>query len=228
MQSRGMESEQPAIVRRSRFVTDPEKGTRVQVAAVCFRNLSTGIEFLLVRTRRGRWTFPKGGVQAGLSYAQSAAIEAYEEAGVHGRIEETAFIRYSHSKFAANAADETEELIHAHLCEALHVESPQETGREPTWFSPGKTKRRLAEGRTNENAAELKRVVDRAVARIRRFPLREMLGSEALLKVRFEASEINVTRLNKEIDLATSKRARDRATNLSIPTANTATLRQGR
>src|SRR5215470_13183079 len=61
---------------------------RQLVAAVCFRLLSTGVEFLLVRTRRGRWTFPKGGTQAGFSHAQSAALEAFEEAGVHGRIEE--------------------------------------------------------------------------------------------------------------------------------------------
>ena len=59
------------------------RGTRSLVAAVCFRILSTEIEFLLVRTRRGRWTFPKGGTEPGLTHAQSAALEALEEAGVH-------------------------------------------------------------------------------------------------------------------------------------------------
>lgn len=223
MQSRAMQSEQPAIVRRSRLVTGHENGTRVQVAAVCFRILSTGIEFLLVRTRKGRWTFPKGGVQAGLSYGESAAIEAYEEAGVHGRIEERAFIRYSHRKFAEGVSDDTENFIHAHLCEVLQTESPLEPGREPTWFSSAKTKRRLAEGRSSENAVELKHVVDRAISRIRRFPLQAMLTSDALLTVRFEASEVNVVRLSKEMGPgASSKRTRDRSTNRSIPALNTA------
>jgi 8-oxo-dGTP pyrophosphatase MutT (NUDIX family) len=67
---------------------------RQQVAAVCYRTGTPGIEFLLVRTRGRRWIFPKGGVEAGLTQAQSAALEAFEEAGVHGRIEEMPFARY--------------------------------------------------------------------------------------------------------------------------------------
>ena len=47
-----------------------------------------------MRTRGGRWTFPKGRVESGLTHAQAAALEAFEEAGVHGRIEEAAFARY--------------------------------------------------------------------------------------------------------------------------------------
>src|SRR5882672_1187772 len=65
-----------------------------QVAAICYRIGKRGIEFLLVRTRGGRWTFPKGSVESGLTHAQAAALEAFEEAGVHGRIEEAAFARY--------------------------------------------------------------------------------------------------------------------------------------
>src|SRR5262249_52056137 len=71
-----------------------------QVAAVCYRVRNGLIEFLLVRTRSGRWTFPKGSVMAGLTSAQAAALEAYEEAGVHGRMEEDAFARYLRTKRA--------------------------------------------------------------------------------------------------------------------------------
>src|ERR1700685_2958148 len=66
-----------------------------QVAAVCYRMRGTTIEFLLVRTRgAGRWTFPKGSAEPGLTHAESAALEAFEEAGVHGRIEEASFASY--------------------------------------------------------------------------------------------------------------------------------------
>lgn len=172
---------------------------RQQVAAVCFRILSTGVEFLLVRTRRGRWTFPKGGAQAGLTHAQSAALEAFEEAGVHGRIEEVAFVSYALRKFkTAEEIREAEAFVHAHLCEVLELVMPQEDNRNPTWFSALKAKRRLREGRTQENGAELSRVVDRAVARIRRSPGRSTLLNDPLLTVRFEASEIDLRRLNAQ------------------------------
>jgi len=161
---------------------------RQQVAAVCFRILSTGVEFLLVRTRRNRWTFPKGGVEPGLTYAQSAAIEAYEEAGVHGRIEEFAFAQYKNGKLKSGEPG----LVHAHLCEVLSLGEPEELGRNPTWFSSAKTKRRLAEGRNAQTATELTRVVDRATARIRRFPGRAVIGNDPLMRVHFEAEVLAI------------------------------------
>src|ERR1700722_20901830 len=81
------------IARRSRH-----SKRRQQVAAVCYRIRKLGIEFLLVQTRNERWIFPKGGVELGLTQAQSAALEAFEEAGVHGRIEEMPFSRYRLAK----------------------------------------------------------------------------------------------------------------------------------
>src|SRR5262249_27106253 len=62
-----------------------------QVAAVCYQVRRGGIEFLLVRTNSGHWTFPKGSTEPGLTHAQAAALEAFEEAGVHGRMEEASF-----------------------------------------------------------------------------------------------------------------------------------------
>jgi 8-oxo-dGTP pyrophosphatase MutT (NUDIX family) len=184
---------------RAAAQSQPTAKARQQVAAICFRILSTGVEFLLVRTRRGRWTFPKGGAQAGLTHAQSAALEAFEEAGVHGRIEEIAFIRYTLRKFkAANKDVESQALVHAYLCEVLRLDAPQEANRNPTWFSSARAKRRLGEGRTRENGAELARVVDRAIARIRRLPARTALMNDPLLTVKFEASEIDIRRLSKQ------------------------------
>ena len=167
---------------------------RQQVAAVCYRAGAQGIEFLLVQTRSGRWIFPKGGVEAGLTQAQSAALEAFEEAGVHGRIEEMPFARYrldksSGKKSAHNTT--SSETVTVHLCEVSHLEAPQEAYRTPTWFSAEKAKRRLMANRGGELGEELAGVVDRAVSRIRR--LEACAGgefqSDALRKVRFEAFE---------------------------------------
>ncbi len=136
-----------------------------QVAAVCYRVRKSGIEFLLVQTRGGRWTFPKGCTEPGLTHAQAAALEAFEEAGVHGRMEEAAFARYVRRK-GGEAAVET--VVNAHLCEVLWLDPPQEAGRNPTWFSVEKAERRLRGDRRADLGDELARVVERAVSRIER------------------------------------------------------------
>lgn len=138
-----------------------------QVAAVCYRVRKSGIEFLLVQTRGGRWTFPKGSAEPGLTHAQAAALEAFEEAGVHGRMEEASFTRYVRRKRGEPRESAIETVVNVHLCEVLWLDPPQEAGRNPTWFSVEKAKRRLQEGRSPDFGAELVRVVERAVGRIR-------------------------------------------------------------
>jgi len=133
-----------------------------QVAAVCSRIRSGEIEFLLVQTRgRRRWTFPKGGAEAGLTHAQAAAIEAFEEAGVHGRIGDAAFARYWQRSGRRSGQ------VSAHLCEVVRLSPPKEVGRNRTWFSAREAKAKLREGRRNAEELELARVLERAVARIR-------------------------------------------------------------
>lgn len=56
-----------------------------QVGAIPYRVVDGQPVFLLVTSRRtGRWIFPKGALIDGLSPAESAAREAWEEAGVEG------------------------------------------------------------------------------------------------------------------------------------------------
>ena len=139
-----------------------------QAAAICFRTESKGIRFLLVRTGSGRWTFPKGSIESGLTHAQAAALEAFEEAGVHGRMEKACFASYIHPQSKKkHRKREGQTIVHAHLCEVLRLERPKEHYRKPAWFSPEKTKRRLQKDRSLEQAQELIRVVDLALLRIR-------------------------------------------------------------
>lgn len=178
-----------------------------QVAAVCYRVRNGGIEFLLVQTRgSGHWTFPKGSAEPGLTHAQAAALEAFEEAGVHGRIEEAAFARYVRHK---QRSGEKERAVNAHLCEVLRLSPPQEGKRNRTWFSVADAKRSLREGRQRDDGAGFARVIDRAVARIyqsrrgdgivedrplydRQQPVEPRLDSprkDALQKVQFDFAE---------------------------------------
>ena len=57
-----------------------------------FRYNSVGsLEFLLVSTLRGNWVFPKGNLIKRLGPGRTAKLEAYEEAGVSGKISVQAF-----------------------------------------------------------------------------------------------------------------------------------------
>jgi 8-oxo-dGTP pyrophosphatase MutT (NUDIX family) len=150
-----------------------------QVAAVCYRVHRNAVEFLLVRTRGGgRWTFPKGSAEPGLTHAQAAALEAFEEAGVHGRIEEASFARYRRKRgdgeHRAFRSDEKVVGVNAYLCEVLRLSPPQESKRDRTWFSADEARQRLREGRKNDGGTEFARVIERAVARIQR--LRGRIG----------------------------------------------------
>ena len=138
------------------------------MAAICYRLDASGeVEFLLIRTATGRWTFPKGGVDGDASRAAAAAREAFEEAGVRGRVEPSSFTQYLHVKgigFLRHRARIV--AVEAFLCRVLELAAPLEFHRDPTWFSPAKAKRRLREARPLKYAAELERVVDHAVERI--------------------------------------------------------------
>ncbi|HEY7099803.1 MAG TPA: NUDIX domain-containing protein [Terriglobales bacterium] len=162
----------------------------VQVAAICYRITTRGLEFLLVKTRGGRWTFPKGGAEQGLTYSQTAALEAFEEAGVHGCIEEEPFAHYRGVQGAGNGRRSRGScLTSAHLCEVLALTSPKESKRFPTWFSTGKAKRRLKDDRSREDGCELAQVVDRAVARIHRLRHETSLSADPLRQVQFESTQ---------------------------------------
>ena len=142
-------------------------GERIHVAAVCYRLKGDEPEFLLVQTRSGRWTFPKGGVDGDATHADAAAREAYEEAGVKGRIEHEPFHWYFHSKRDRFRSRRSVVPVRAHLCEVERLVSPKEDHRNPTWFKADKARRRLRENRTPEFAGEVIRVIDYAVIRIR-------------------------------------------------------------
>src|SRR5579864_5312329 len=139
-----------------------------QVAAVCYRIREGAVEFLLVQTRGGRWTFPKGSAEPGLTHAQAAALEAFEEAGVHGRMEEASFTRYVYRKRGGVRSASDGMAVSAHLCEVLRLEAPEEANRNPTWFSAQSAKRSLRADHKAGTGEDMARVVDRALRRIRR------------------------------------------------------------
>jgi 8-oxo-dGTP pyrophosphatase MutT (NUDIX family) len=167
------------------------------VAAVCYRLREGRVEFLLVRTRGGeRWTFPKGCAEPGLTHAQAAALEAFEEAGVHGRIEEAPFARYHRkggdSENRASKSEQERISVNAYLCEVLRLSPPQEFKRDRTWFSVEDARRRLREGRKNLEGSGIQQLHGKVGRADQPQQSRHQLHApekDALQKVRFDFAE---------------------------------------
>ena len=149
----------------------------LQVAAVCYRRRNSHAEFLLVNTNGGgKWTFPKGAPEDGLSHSQAAEREAREEAGAIGIIEPRHFHIYVHSKGVFWQPGGVQEyVVKAFLMEVQQARRPEESFRNPTWFDPDQARVILAKGREVKYARELQAVVDRAL---------EHLGASRLALIR--------------------------------------------
>ncbi|UYO00741.1 MAG: NUDIX hydrolase [Devosia sp.] len=66
-----------------------------QAGAIPYAIVEGRLAILLVTSRRsGKWIFPKGAVESGMTAWESAALEAIEEAGVSGEIDPNAVGSY--------------------------------------------------------------------------------------------------------------------------------------
>ncbi|AFY99830.1 NUDIX hydrolase [Calothrix sp. PCC 6303] len=70
-----------------------------QSGVIPYRIINGNVEVLLITSReRQNWVVPKGGVVRGMSPADSAAKEAWEEAGVIGKVHQEEFASYNYCK----------------------------------------------------------------------------------------------------------------------------------
>lgn len=84
-----------------RIAAAVKRETRTQFAALPYRVKKKGeVEVLLISSLdTGRWIIPKGWPMDGLRPAEAAAQEAWEEAGLRGRVFDDVLGLYSYSKF---------------------------------------------------------------------------------------------------------------------------------
>lgn len=68
-------------------VGSSRRASKIQYGAVPYQMIEGRCAFLLITSRRtGRWIFPKGSPIEGLTPQETAAREAFEEAGVEGYV----------------------------------------------------------------------------------------------------------------------------------------------
>jgi 8-oxo-dGTP pyrophosphatase MutT (NUDIX family) len=130
-------------------------------AAVCVQPC-----VLLVRTKGGQWTFPKGKPdRADSDMASTAARELDEEAGAVGFIESDPFTTFDYPKNG-----EKQRVAAFIVRDAKLVGKPEDDFRRPRWMTRTEAAKKLCRGRSESACAELVRVLDHAIARAGRHP----------------------------------------------------------
>ena len=148
--------------------THARKNSALQIAAVCYRRTGAWVEFLLVRTSSGRWTFPKGRLEDHLSLPEVAALEAFEEAGAMGDIDVRPLGTYLHRKESLRGCLTKDVTVVAFLMRVTNTTLPLESHRKPRWFSVRDTKVRLSQGRRGRYRSDVEAVLQTAFQRIER------------------------------------------------------------
>lgn len=131
-----------------------------QAGAICYRREGKSLEFLLVRTTGGRWTFPKGNIEDGEAEHAAAEREAREEAGAVGNVAALPLGTYLHEKREFEPAGGKHFAIRLFPLRVVSQVNPESGKRNPTWFSADQAKVRLAEDRDSLYAIELQRMID--------------------------------------------------------------------
>lgn len=110
---------------------------RSQFAALCFRIKKGKIRILVITSRgSGRWIVPKGWPMDGKTPAQSAAQEAWEEAGVSGVPDGRCLGIYSFNKENEGADDvPCIAMVFAIKVTDMADEYPEAGQRERKWVS---------------------------------------------------------------------------------------------
>lgn len=113
-------------------------GEKIQTGALPWRRLAGGgMEVLLVTSRlSGRWIVPKGWPMPGKSLAQAAAQEAFEEAGVTGKIDAEPLGFFQHVKNFTLGQMEVTIFVHPLAVEKELSSWPERGQRQRKWFEP--------------------------------------------------------------------------------------------
>ena len=109
-----------------------------QLAALCHRKGEKGREVLLVTSSEGRWILPKGWPMRKRSPAETAAQEAWEEAGVKtAQVDPTPIGRYDYGKeLAGGQIAQVETLVYPARVTLMVSDFPESDQRQHIWVSP--------------------------------------------------------------------------------------------
>lgn len=118
-----------------------------QLGAICWRMHQGRIQILLITSRdTGRWVIPKGWPVKGLNGAGSAEREAWEEAGVEGKISKTCLGLFSYQKaLEQDHCVPCVVAIYGLQVEKLSRRYPEQKQRQRKWFAAAEAAALVAE-----------------------------------------------------------------------------------
>jgi len=124
-----------------------KRDLRSQFAALVYRIKDDKLQILLITSRgTGRWIIPKGWPMLGLRPAEAAAQEAWEEAGVKGKVTDQCLGLYSYYKTDTKQGTlpclVNVYPVKAHKLSKIYPEAGQ---RRRKWFSPKKAAKLVRE-----------------------------------------------------------------------------------
>ena len=110
----------------------------IQCAALPYRLIDGQPQVMLVTSRETRrWIIPKGWAKKKLEHCDMAAREAFEEAGVRGRIDPTPIGEYRYMKRLADGDTVTCEVtVFLLRVDEELTEWPERQQRERQWMAP--------------------------------------------------------------------------------------------
>ncbi|WP_299688160.1 NUDIX hydrolase [uncultured Tateyamaria sp.] len=110
---------------------------RTQFAALCYRVKNDKVQVLLVTSRgTGRWIVPKGWPINNMTPYESAAQEAWEEAGVVGRPDPRPLGLFSYTKITDDDTDlPCVAMVYAVRVISLEADFPEAGQRKRKWVS---------------------------------------------------------------------------------------------
>lgn len=125
----------PAAAAHARAASPPAKTE--QFGALCYRDKGGKIEILLVTSRgTGRWIVPKGWPVKGQTPAGSAAVEAFEEAGVEGRAKPVCAGIYTYAKVLDDMSErQVRVALYPLRVRKLRRKYPEAQQRKRRWCS---------------------------------------------------------------------------------------------
>lgn len=124
-----------------------KRSVRTQFAALCYRMVKNKPEILLITSREtGRWVIPKGWPMEGKTPAECALIEAWEEAGVTGRVTGPCLGLYTYMKAMPNGPDlPCAVMVFPVLVQKLSDDFPEASERRRKWMRRKKAVDRIDE-----------------------------------------------------------------------------------
>ena len=117
----------------------------------------------------GRWLIPKGNIDAGLTPAQAAAKEAYEEAGIRGKITTDTPLGFFTSFKALKSEQEKKPVtveVYALLVERQLKRWPEHREREICWMSVSDAAKSVKDAGLTQLLLRLKEILESEETRL--------------------------------------------------------------